>query len=238
MTTRLAEASRPFLDYLENWFEQLPKASLGRLIEEAGGPRRVGLLGVDLVNGFCKEGTLASPRVGAIVDPSRQLVERAHAAGVRDFFFPCDAHPVDSPEFEAFPPHCLVGTPESSLVTELAGLPFSELFEVLPKGSISALISTGLQERLLEREQLNTLVCVGDCSDLCLYHMAAGLRFLANARKLNWKVVVEARSVDTYDIPVEAALEAGILPHPGDFLHVLFLYHLRLIGVEVVASLD
>ncbi|MGE0488093.1 MAG: isochorismatase family protein [Vulcanimicrobiota bacterium] len=238
MTTGLVDASRPFLEYLENWVGQLPTTSFARLIEEAGGPRGVAVLGVDLVNGFCKEGALASSRVGAIVTPSRQLVERAHGAGVRDFFFPCDAHPVDSPEFEAFPPHCLVGTPESSLVSELSGLPFADLFEVLPKGSISALVSTGLQQRLYEREQLRTLVCVGDCSDLCLYHMAAGLRFVANARKLPWKIVVEARSVDTYDLPVDTAAELGILPHPGDFLHVVFLYHLRLIGVEVVARVD
>jgi hypothetical protein len=38
-------------------------------------------------------------------------------------------------------------------------------------------------------------------------------------------------------MPIEVANAIGALPHNGDFLHLVFLYHMRLNGVEVVREI-
>jgi hypothetical protein len=43
--------------------------------------------------------------------------------------------------------------------------------------------------------------------------------------------------VETYHISVEVAGQLGVLPHEGDLLHRIFLYHLALNRIEVVREL-
>jgi hypothetical protein len=43
--------------------------------------------------------------------------------------------------------------------------------------------------------------------------------------------------VDTYDMAVDIAKSIGAIPHDGDLLHAIFLYHMALNGVEVVAGI-
>jgi nicotinamidase-related amidase len=226
-----------FWPWLEQHAARRAPLALTDLLQQAGGPQHCAVVGVDLVEGFCRTGPLHSPRINALVGPTADFLTRCHAHGVRDFLFPCDAHQKDSPEFAAFPPHCLAGTEESRLVSDLLALPFADQFERLDKRSVSSMIETSLATRL-QGDQFHKIICLGDCTDLCLYHLATGLRFLANSSGLRWDIVVPANLVATYDLPVEAATQLGVLPHPGDLLHELFLYHLELNGVTVVASLD
>jgi hypothetical protein len=65
------------------------------------------------------------------------------------------------------------------------------------------------------------------------------LRLRANAYNLpGFRVIVPAEAVDTYDVPDDVPEELGVTPHPGDFFHQVFLYHLALNGVEVVRALS
>ena len=43
----------------------------------AGAPERVALISIDVINGFCKSGPLASERVGRIARPVADLFQRA-----------------------------------------------------------------------------------------------------------------------------------------------------------------
>mgnify|MGYP001275809143 CR=1 FL=1 len=206
------------------------------LLSAAGGPERVAVLVVDLIKGFCNQGPLSSPMVGKLVQPTVAFLRRAHELGIRSYFFPCDAHPSDSPEFSAFPPHCVEGTTESEVVDEVASLEFAHLFRRIDKGSVCSLTGTGLVQ-LLEEGEFTTLVCCGDCTDLCLYQMAVGLRFYANQHRIPWRIIVPQSLVATYDLPVLTAQTVGALPHPSGLMNDIFLYHLELNGVEVVADL-
>ena len=47
------------------------------------------------------------------------LFTRAHALGVREFVLLQDTHEPDAPEFAAWPPHCVRGTPEAETIPEL-----------------------------------------------------------------------------------------------------------------------
>ncbi|MBE3561257.1 MAG: isochorismatase family protein, partial [Ktedonobacteraceae bacterium] len=148
-----------------------------------------------------------------------------------------DCHTPESVEFADFPPHCQRGTGEASTIPELASLPFSNLFTVVAKNSLSAFHGTDLGTWLERHRDLQAAVVVGNCTDLCVHQMAMHLKLYANAYNLKMRVIVPENAVQTYDMPVEAAQQAGALPHNGDVLHLLFLYHMRLNGVEVVREI-
>jgi nicotinamidase-related amidase len=231
----LVDHARPFLTYLEDWYNKLPEIPLGDLV--GGEPDRVAIISIDVINGFCKSGALASERVGRIAQPVAALFERAYALGVRNFALTQDTHDPNTPEFQSYPPHCVRGTEESEAVDELKALPFYDTIAIFPKNSISSHIGTGLGAWVAERSQLNRFVVVGDCTDLCTYQAAMQLRLEANAHNIERRVVVPADAVDTFDTPVSVARELGIKAHDGDLHHMLFLHHMASNGVEVVNRL-
>lgn len=231
----LVEQSTTFLRYLDEWYAALPNVDLAALIGD--NPERAALFSIDMINGFCKEGPLAGPRVGALIGPVVELFTQAHALGVRNFVLTQDTHSLQTPEFSAYPPHCLAGTPESQTVSELASLPFAEDIAVVEKNSLSSHLGTRLGVWMSEHHQVDTFIIVGDCTDLCVYSAAMHLRLEANALNLRRRVIVPAAVVDTFDTPVELARDLGIMAHDGDLHHVLFLHHMAQNGVEVVGNL-
>jgi len=238
MANQVCDTASDFFAWLEEWLAALPTARMDDLVSEAGGPGGVGVFSTDMINGFCHFGPLASERVGGIIPPIVALFQRAHAAGVRGFVLLQDAHPPDSPEFDAYGPHCLAGTPEAETVPELAALPFADLFRVIPKTTLSPALGTGFDPWLDRRRLPAVMIAVGNCTDLCVYQLAMHLKLRADQAGLKRTVIVPADCVQTYDMSVEQARQAGIVPHPGDLLHALFLYHLHLNGVRVVRGIE
>jgi nicotinamidase-related amidase len=198
---------------------------------EFGEPASVAVLVVDLVRGFCHMGPLASPRVEALVQPTAAFLQDAAARGVGHIWYCCDEHPPDSPEFHAFPPHCVAGTAESDLHPELAAL---GLGRRISKGSLNAMLETELPGLIEANPELRHFVLVGDCTDLCIYSAGMHLRMLANARGSDWQVWVVANLVNTYDLPIAVAKEIGAMPHPGELCHQFALYQMRLNGCRLV----
>mgnify|MGYP001037775782 CR=1 FL=1 len=226
---------RSFLEWLSDWEAGLPELELEAVITHA---ERMALLSVDLIKGFTTVGPLASPRIAGIVPAVVQLFKRAHELGVRHFLLTQDSHTSEAVEFSAYPSHCLAGSVESETVDELSALPFADLFVVFPKNTTSSMLGTGLEAWLQNHPEVTTFIVVGDCTDICVYQLALDLRLRANlAGHKEVRVIVPADCVQTYDLPVKTALELGSLPHDGDLLHRVFLYHMALNGVEVVARL-
>ena len=233
--TTLAERSQLFLGYLEDWYAQLADLSLAELVGST--PEQIAFVSVDVINGFCKTGPLASERVGRIAAPIAALFSQAYDHGIRNFALTQDTHAPDSAEFAFYPPHCIVGTAESQAVDELKALPFIDAVAIFPKGSLNSHIGTGLGAWVAARPQIDTFVVVGDCSDLCAYQAAMQLRLEANAFGLQRRVIIPADVVDTFDTPVATARELGIYAHDADLHHILFLHHMASNGVEVVRAL-
>jgi len=222
----------PFLAWLADWHAQLPQPGLDAAIPD---PRRAAIVSVDVINGFCHAGPLASPRVQGIIQPIVRLMTAAHAAGVRHFIVTQDTHDPDAVEFAAYPPHCVRGSDESESVPEFKALPFWRDVVVMPKNSIHSAIGTGLDAWLDAHPRVDVFLVVGDCTDLCIYQLAMHLRLRANALQTRGvRVIVPEDCVDTFDTPVETARQIGALPHDADLLHRIFLYHLALNGVEIV----
>jgi nicotinamidase-related amidase len=190
-----------------------------------------------MLNGFCYEGVLSSPRIQHIIPAVVAAFNGAYGIGVRDFVLAQDCHPADAVEFADFPPHCQVGTLEAETIPELAQLPFAELYTKVAKNSLNAFYGTELLAWQDIHRDLSTVVAVGNCTDLCVYQLAMHLKLYANAHNRTMRVIVPANAVQTYDTPLETAVSLGILPHDGDVMHLLFLYHLRLNGIEVVREI-
>jgi nicotinamidase-related amidase len=175
--------------------------------------------------------------VAGIVEPITRLFELAWQQGVRSFVLPQDTHEAEAMEFAQWPAHCVRGTREAETVEAFTRLPFFSEMTVLEKNSIHSGINTGLNAWVEDHPQIDTFIVVGDCTDLCVYQLAMHLRLDANARQLQRRVILPVDCVQTYHLPVETAQSLGIMPHPGDLLHAVFLYHMALNGVEVVRSI-
>ncbi len=238
MTTQpsLTEQGSAFLQALVEWEQQLPTISWQDLHADIEA-ERAALFSVDMIKGFCTEGPLSSPRVQGIAPAVVETFENAYKEGVRNFILAQDAHTPDAVEFESYPPHCIAGTSEAETIPELAQLPFADDFTIIPKNSLNPFYGTELLAWQDIHRDLSVAVVVGNCTDLCVHQMAMHLKLNANAHNQKMRVIVPANAVQTFDTPIETAKRLGILPHSGDVLHLLFLYHMRLNGVEVVREI-
>ena len=176
-------------------------------------PRKT-IVVVDMINAFCRFGSLASPRLDAVAEPIRAHLEREVAAGA-DVVFLVDTHAPDDAEFAMFPPHSIEGSGEDEIVPELT--PFAERGHVVRKRRYSGFHETEL-EALLERLHPDVVEVVGVCTDICVLHTVADLR------NRDYDVVVRADMVATYDAP----------GHPGDEIDRFALEHMRdILGARV-----
>ena len=227
----LSETSKPFLQFLETWQNELPRYNLVDVISH---PERVAILSMDMVNGFCKAGALASPRVNTLIPNICALFTTAWENGVRHIILTQDTHDPDAIEFEAFAPHCVRGTTEAETIIEFKELPFFDRMLIFEKNSISSNINTGLNAWIESHPEVDTWLLVGNCTDICVYQSALFLRLQANELRLRRRVIIVQDCVNTYDLSVETAKALNTMPHDGDFFHTTFLYHMALNGVEVV----
>ncbi len=165
---------------------------------------------VDLVNGFCRSGNLASQRLAAIVAPVRAYLEAETAAGAASIFL-ADTHAPDDPEFAVFPPHCVAGSGEEEIVAELASL--AAAAAVVRKRRFSGFFGTQL-DAMLAALAPDVVDVVGVCTDICVLHTVADLR------NRDYPVVVPRALVETYDGPGHEASEANrfALTHLSDVL--------------------
>jgi nicotinamidase-related amidase len=221
-------------NFVQNWLKTLNDAELA---DVAPDPRRTAVFSSDVIYGFLREGPLSSERVDGITNPLLSVFEAAWEHGVRDFVLLQDAHSEETPEFRVYPPHCVAGSEESRTIPELEKLPFADHLRIIEKNSLSPALGTRFQLWLDEHPELKTAIVVGDCTDLCVYQLAMYLRMRADALNiLEFDVIVPMDAVQTFDIPVADAQDA-IIPHPGDFFHEVFLYHMASNGIRIVNSL-
>jgi nicotinamidase-related amidase len=218
--------------WLDEWSATLADYQFAELVPDAS---RAAVVSTDMIVGFCSSGALASERVGAIATEVADLFQLAHDQGVRRFVLNEDTHHPEAAEFAAWPPHCIRGTEESETIPELAQLPFVAELVVFEKNSLSPAHGTEFDDWLEANTDLQQVIVVGNCTDLCVYTLAMHVRLWANAHNhAPFDVIVPENAVQTYDLPVDEAARIGAFPHPGDFFHWTFLYHMALNGIRVV----
>jgi nicotinamidase/pyrazinamidase len=173
------------------------------------------ILVVDMLNGFCRFGNLASARLDSITGRLREHLTREQDAGV-DLVFLADAHAADDAEFAMFPPHCITGSGEEEIVPELAEL--AGRGYVVRKHTYSGFYGTEL-DTLLERLAPDVVEVTGVCTDICVLHTVYELRIRG------YEVLVRHDLVETYDAP----------GHDGDEINHVALSHIReVLGATVI----
>ncbi len=230
------EHSKPFIKWMLDWQAGLTSRSLAEIIKNE--PEKVGIVSVDVIKGFCTVGPLASPRIDGIVAPITRLFELAWNSGIRDIALTQDTHPENAVEFMSYAPHCIRGTEESETVEPFKALPFFNQLTVIEKNSINSGLDEEFDDWLRARPQIKNWIVVGDCTDLCTHQLAMHIRISANQNQVEGvRVILPVNAVDTYDLPVNIAQEIGAIPHDGQFLHLVFLYHMMLNGVEIATEI-
>ncbi len=147
------------------------------------------VLVVDMLVGFLEEGHNLYCGDGAreIIPNIQRLIEREQAQG-STVFFVCDSHDPDDLEFEVFPKHCVRGTEEAQVISELSGYKG----EIIPKQRYSAFFGTDLEKRLTDLAPDKIVVC-GVCTDICVMHTTA------DARNRDYNVEIPVDCVATFD---------------------------------------
>lgn len=232
----LIEQSKSFIEWMIDWKNKLQPFSLSSLTQ--ADPRKIGIASVDVIEGFCTVGPLSSPRVNNIVKPITELFSLAWEQGVRDIALPQDTHPADAVEFAQYGAHCVRDTVESQTVAAFKALPFFEQIAIQEKNSINSGVNGAFVTWVKARPHIQNWIVVGDCTDLCTYQLAMYLRTTANENQQRGiRIILPEDCVDTYDLPVATAQQIGATPHSAEMLHLIFLYHMMLNGIEVVSTI-
>jgi nicotinamidase-related amidase len=150
------------------------------------------LMVIDTQEGFTRQGNLASDTCTAAIPRIRAIVEQDRSEGT-PVIFTKDSHRDGDPEFEMFPPHCIVGTPEHELVEELRELE-PDAAAVIQKTRYSAFHKTEL-DQVLKELNAGEVHVIGLCTDICVLHTTADLR------NRDYAVVVHEDGVETFDAP-------------------------------------
>lgn len=181
------------------------------------------LVVVDIVNGFVREGAMASPRVEDIIPPAESLMRKCDAAGIKTAAF-ADCHNADCAEFASFPPHCIRGTSESELVDELKAVGGYTLIE---KNSTNGFHEENFRKLLDDNRSVNNFIVIGDCTDICVLQFCLALKTYFTAADRQCRIVIPANCAETYDAP----------NHNGDFMNIAAYKIMSTCGIEFVSEI-
>jgi len=174
-----------------------------------------GILVVDMLRGFLEEGypLYCGEKARHIIPNVQCFLEQELHLGAKVFFI-CDNHDPDDLEFKMFPPHCIAGTAEAEVISELDRYPG----EVIPKKRYSGFFGTQLEAKLRKLKPEKLVVC-GVLTNICVLHT------VADARNRDYEVEVPADCVASSD---EAA-------HRFALEHIENILGAKLINIEGIA---
>ncbi len=132
-------------------------------------------------------GTLGTPRIKNIIQPIKELCEKARANGM-PVIYANDSHQADiDKEFKVWGSHCVEGTWGAQVIDELKP---QEGDFIIPKKTYSAFFQTPL-ELILRELDVDTVIITGWQCDCCCRHTSADAFFRG------FKIVVPKEATDT-----------------------------------------
>jgi nicotinamidase-related amidase len=203
-------------------FDMLAKLPILQLKDLQG--KQTALVIVDMVNGFAREGALKSPRVEELILEITELSKMCDELEISKLAF-ADCHIEASPEFYAYPVHCMMGTVEGEIVDEIKEIGG---YILIPKNSTNGFLEEEFQKWLKEYRHVNTFIITGDCTDICVQQFAITLKTWFNMQNKKVRIIVPVNAVETYDFGL----------HNGDLMNAMAFYSMIGNGVEVVKEIQ
>ncbi|PYG90187.1 nicotinamidase-related amidase [Ruminiclostridium sufflavum DSM 19573] len=203
------------LDKIFDMLAELPELKL----EELKG-NNTALVIVDMINGFAKEGALSSVRVYELIPGIAGLSVLCDRLEIKKLAF-ADCHTEESPEFGAYPKHCIAGSSEGEIVDEIKK---TGGYILILKNSTNGFLEESFQKWLKENQDTDTFIITGDCTDICVQQLAVTLKAWFNMRNKASRIIVPIDMVDTYDFGL----------HDGELMNATALYNMIINGIEVV----
>ena len=176
---------------------------------------------VDMVKGFKEFGNMAITDVGYIDNEVVKLVEK-FLQNNDDIISIQEGHTKSSQEFQDFPQHCVLGTPEAELIDVLK--PFESKMKVIRKNSTSGFVTKEFQDYLYQNKNfIKKMVFVGVCEDICVINIAIPTKMYFNENNIDCEIIVPENAIETFDSPT----------HPREEYKVLAKKMMLLNGIKV-----
>ena len=204
------------LNYLKNNLNNLPMKNLSDLDLS-----KTELFIVDINNGFAKEGALYSPRIENLINPIVNFTKSV-SNDIKNIIAFTDYHTLDSIELLSYPKHCIEDTLECEIVDELKDI---KNIKIIKKNSTNGFFAL----ENLNFENIDNIIIVGDCTDICIYQLAITLKSYFNQHNINKNIIVPMNLVDTYHADKS---------HPAELLNIVFLNSMIQNGIEVVKYIN
>lgn len=201
------------------------------------GDAAVGLVIVDVVNGFCTVGAgNLAPR-----EPNKQIsgmieetvrIAKAFCQNKWPIFAFLDSHHPDIPE-PPYPPHCIAGTDEARLVPALQWLENEPNATLRCKGCIDGFVGaiekdgSNVFVNWVKTNQVKTVLVMGICTDICVLDFVSTALSARNRGMLPplEDVIVYSHGCATYDIPADVSkTNKDVIAHPQELMHHIGLY--------------
>lgn len=173
---------------------------------------------IDMLNGFCKKGNLASPEIAKIINPIANLTKKAIQNKIKIIAFN-DNHNEFSPEFESYPQHCLEDSIESQLVSELN---FPEV-KIIKKNSTNGFFAFDFKPNL----QWDNIIVVGCCTDICIYQFALSSKAWFNQHNKPVNIFVPTAMTTTFDNE----------QHPSEIINQIAWHSMLTNGIKIVKDI-
>ncbi len=186
-------------------------------------PEKTAMIVVDVVNGFIREGAMASPLVEDIIPEVAKLMDKCNKAEIPVVAF-ADCHKEDCSEFASFPPHCIENTSESELVDELKKVGG---YFLMKKNSTNGFHEKIFKQCLIQNPTTNTFIVVGDCTDICVMQFCLTLKTWYTQQNRNIDIYIPVNAVETYDAP----------GHDADFMNIAAYKLMKDCGVKFVKEI-
>lgn len=158
------------------------------------------LINVDMVNGFVNIGAMHDEYIKHTIPTQIKLMEEFEEDEEKLNIIIKDTHKENCREFNRYPVHCVENTKESELVDELKKFE-NEKSIVFKKNSTSAIYAEGFVDTINALKNLEKVVIVGCCTDICVLNLAIPLQNYFDQIDRDIKITIPKDAVETYDAP-------------------------------------
>ncbi|KAI3775734.1 hypothetical protein L1987_45486 [Smallanthus sonchifolius] len=211
----------------------------------------IGLVLVDIVNGFCTVGAgnlapkVPDKQISRMVDESAQLARMFCEKKWPVFAF-LDTHHPDVPE-PPYHPHCIAGTDEANLVPALQWLENESNVTLRRKDCIDGFVGSLEKDGSnvfvdwVKKHRIEAILVVGICTDICVLDFVCSALSARNRGHVTplRDVIVYSGGCATFDLPLHVARNIpGALAHPQELMHHVGLYMAKSRGAKVVSKVS